>query len=100
MIHDDRINITKYNYTITLACSVSKDIQIGDRISFIANKEKNNSPSDQVWYPVRIYFHISSAFKYWVSLVSVLIVSLMGFRYFGFDRGSVSLILKREEKDA
>ena len=97
-IHDDRINITKYQRTIALACSLSKDIQIGDRISFIANKEKTNSPSGRIWYPVRIYFHVNSAFKHWISFVSVLIVSIMGFRYLGFDRESFGLILKREEK--
>jgi hypothetical protein len=97
-ILDDRINITKYQRTITLACSASKDIQVGDRISFIAKIDNTNKPSDPIWYPVRIYFHVNSAFKYWISVLSVLIVFIMGFRYVGFDRESFGLILKGEGK--
>ena len=93
-IQAEQITITKYQRTITLAYYSSKDVQIGDKISFVAKAENANSRPISMWRPTKIHFHGTSSFKYGISVLSVLIVLYMSLRYFRFDRKSFSIIFK------
>jgi hypothetical protein len=95
-----QITISKYQRNIRLVSGFHKDAHIGDKISFIARIKKGNGRSTFLWCPTKIRIHGTSFFKYWVSLISVLVVSFMGLKYFKFDKRSFSLTFKGDKTDA
>lgn len=99
-IQTGQITISKYQRNIRLVSAFPKDAHIGDKISFIAKIEKRKGRSAFLWRPTKIRFHGTSSFRYWVSLISVLVVLVMGLKYLRFDRRSFSLTFKGDKTDA
>lgn len=96
-VQHDQITITKYQRTITIENRPFKNIQIGDKISFVAKVRSANSHIDPFWYPIKIRLHGTSSFKYGLSILSVLLVLSLCLRHFGFDRKSFCIAFKERE---
>jgi len=94
---DQRIAVTKYQRIITLAGPLTRNAQIGDKISFTTKLENADYQSAPLWHLTKIRFHGMSFFKYGISVLSVLLVLMMGFKYFKFDRKSFSLTFKERQ---
>jgi len=98
-IQDGQVTLTKYHLIITLSYSGKKKIQRNDKISFLA-KVRASKDGVKVWYPVRLRNHGSSTPKFILSFFSVVIVFVMIFRYFGFDKKTLSFVFKQEKANA
>lgn len=92
---EGQVTLGKYQMVIELASSLPEDIRVGDKVSFMASLEKGNPPSVSLWRPIEIRFHRTSGFRYWLSLLAVSIVLIMGVNHFRFDRESMSLTPKK-----
>jgi len=92
---EGQVTLGKYQIVIELASSLPEDIRVGDKVSFMASLEKGNPPSVSLWRPIEIRFHGTNGFRYWLSLLAVSIVLIMGVNHFRFDRESMSLTPKK-----
>lgn len=88
--------VSKFNRTIILTHSARENCRAGDNISFIAQKEEMENGTIDSWCPIKVHFHGTSSFKFWISAVAVLLVMLKCFKDLGFDRHSFSLTFKDE----
>lgn len=90
---EGEITISKYGYSVNLACKNQIDCRPGDNVSFVAKKGGGNSI---LWVPERMKFHGTSSFKFWISGIGVLFVLVMCYRHFGLVRQSLSLTFKEK----
>lgn len=97
-IERDRITVTKYQRIITLAWPSPKNMGIGNRLSFIATPEGRTHGDEKLWCPDRIHFHGSSVLKYYLSIIAVVVVAIMGTRQFKFSLSSFSLTPRNGRK--
>lgn len=79
--------VTRYNRTIHFKGTASDAYQIGDYVSFKAQKDAATG----IWIPVTFHVHGKSVVKFLVSVVALVIAGAMGLRYIRFDRQSRSL---------
>lgn len=91
---EGEITISKYGYSVNLACKNQLDCHPGDNVSFVARKGGGNSI---LWIPERMKFHGTSSLKFWISGIAVLISFLMCCRHLSVQRGSVGLTFRKRE---
>ncbi len=89
------VTLSKYGYKISLVTINFKNFHPGDRVSFIARKEKKGS-DDVLWFPEKIHVHGTSVYKFWISGLAVVFVLLMCRMYLGYANNSWSLIFKEK----
>lgn len=97
-IHRDQITVTKYQRFITLVCSWPAGLKIGDRVSFIATTKPKRNGSVPLWQASEIHFHGDSRLKFYLSVLAVLIVLLLGRRHFEINWSSLNIGLKQGEQ--
>lgn len=93
-----KIILTKFNRILVLYTLAPEHLRPGDYVSFIARKMKRGNPQQEIWEAVDIRFHGTSARRFLISGVAVLIVLFMLLRHLRIDKRSQSLAFREEKK--
>jgi hypothetical protein len=91
---ESEITVSKFSYSVRLACNDTKGCRPGDNVSFIAQKVSRQST---LWVPERFKVHGTSSFKFCISGIALLLVFLMCYRHLSVERGCFDLIFRKRE---
>ena len=89
---DRQITLTKYQRVVVLFYSAPRDARIGDNVSFIAERPIPQTGDFAPWQPKSVHFHGTSWFKYWLSVLSLLGISILCLKHFRLDNHSLTFV--------